>query len=158
MFDWPISKNECITILLLFSANRQFYQQLFAVILIVGQSILCRKFQGGLIAANIAAFFALVSYYIAFFGVGLAKDGHEKSQAIRSSVAGVYINVYRTQTPWTMISAGLAQRHDLETAIFTNKACIVFCKTLYLHVAYFLLSFSMASQRPLIYAAPMALS
>ena len=48
-----------------------------------------------------------------------------------------------------MVSAGLAQRLNLETAILANKACVVFCKTLYLHAAYFLLSFSMASQSPL---------
>ena len=89
-----MSKNECIIKFLLFPANRQFYQKLFAVILIVGKIILCRKFQGGFVAADITAFFAFMSYNVTFFGVRLAKDRHKKSQTFGRSVAGVYINMY----------------------------------------------------------------
>ena len=83
-----------------------------------------------LVSYNCAAPVTAVNYDIAALGVGLCLNRAEYSAAGVCSVAGIYVNVQRTEAEWAMITRGVSERKHLLVAVFTYKAGIVLGKSL----------------------------
>ena len=94
--------------------------------------------KGGLISYHAAAFFTAVDDNISLLRIGKRLDGAENTAAIVCSVAGINIYVQRAEAEGTMVSRGVAKGLDLTSAVLTDKALVVFCKSFhYLYASAF---------------------
>jgi hypothetical protein len=89
----------------------------------------------GLVSDRLAAFFTAVNYDISLLRVGHSTNRAEYSATFVGSVAGIYVHVERAEAEWTVISRGVDKGQNLFTAIFADKAGIIFSKTLVFHIS-----------------------
>ena len=87
-----------------------------------------------LVAHRSAAFVTAVDDDKALFGIGQSLYGTKDTVAIVGSVAGIYINVERAEAEGTVISRGVTKGKHLSATVLTDKACIVFLKSLVFHI------------------------
>lgn len=78
------------------------------------------------VSVYLAALFALVKNYIAFFRVYFYLDGLHLPLTLAGSVAGIYIKVKRPKTKRAVISRCIAERLDLSSAVGADKSVVVF--------------------------------
>ena len=88
---------------------------------------------GGLIADGRAAFIAFIDDDISLFRVGENLNGAEDSAAVVGAVAGVYVYMNRTKAMGAVVAGGDAEGFHLESAVFADKAVIVFLKAFFFH-------------------------
>ncbi len=115
------------------SAHGKLYKEAFVVVLLLRQGILCGCFYRRTVASQIAAFVAFVGYYVTLLRIGCAGYRHKQASAIRCTVAGVYVDMHRAQTPGAMVAAGFTQGQNLKSAVAAHKTLIVFGKALGFH-------------------------
>ena len=67
-----------------------------------------------------------MGYDIALFRVGLGGDRNHKPSATARAIAGVIIEMKRTETARAMISAGIAEGLNVQSAILADKLLVLF--------------------------------
>lgn len=109
-----------------FLINGEFYQKV---------NIVRLNFRGvsGLITDGRAAFIAFIDYNISLFRVGENLNGAENSATVIGSVAGVNIYMNRTKASGAVVAGGDAEGFYLKSAVFADKAVIVFLKAFFFH-------------------------
>ena len=78
-----------------------------------------------------------MGYDIALFRVGLGGDRNHKPSATARAIAGVIIEMKRTETARAMISAGIAEGLNVQSAILADKLLVLFFKKLCFHCGLF---------------------
>ena len=81
----------------------------------------------------------------ALFRVGIGADGVQDTAAVRRAVAGIDVDVEGAETVGAVVAGRIAERRHLTSAIFADKAAVVFCKAFDFHKAQFFPPFT-ASQ------------
>lgn len=74
---------------------------------------------------------------ITLFRVGLGGDRDHKPSATARTVAGVIIEMKRTETARTMISAGIAEGLNVQSAVLTDEFLVLLFKKLCFHYGLF---------------------
>ena len=107
--------------------SRKLYDEVY----VIGLDL---RFVCRFVSADGAAFAAFMDYDISFFRVRLRRYRVHDAAAFGGSVAGVYIEVERTKTARAVISRRIPEREDLKTAVFADKAAVVFGEKLLFHL------------------------
>lgn len=74
---------------------------------------------------------------IALFRVGLGGDRNHKPSATARAIAGVIIEMKRTETARAMISAGITEGLNVKSAVCTDEFLVLFFKKLCFHCGLF---------------------
>ncbi len=89
----------------------------------------------GFVARGHTAFGAAVGDDIATLGVRLRFDGEHQSAAGVGAVARHDVHMDGCKAEGTMVARGISQRHNLSTAVLTDKTTVIFGKAFGFHMS-----------------------